>query len=541
MASVTGMEEWAIKNLISGVQNDVSRNKDLISKNIVWRGRVPSGQNPDLWKPSDACFGFWSIDNTSALNVLLGNGYTPPPGVTIHYLLHIDSSEEPSGSFQMAFCMSASLSITKVFVRHKGFGKSFQPWVPLSVRGDGGGADIRGSVTTSGKSPDDFSTAETGIWFVPDYSSQRFLSKNNFDPPGKHDQILLTHSQYSDSYPLSVQELVYIKSGKKYSRSRQSVGSGWTEWSLLNSGEINSSDKSGFLALGDSWVQGGSNGKLWDDGSEWPSQLKNILNVDVFNAGRGGAFVDEIILQTGSRRTYLKLSSTSIPSSGSIGVSNLSWSPDLRGPRWVSFKGYIKGAYVALEQNGKTGVWTVRRLNDVNLGNQEVYLGNGWVEWTPELKLLYEDRPTFLRIGNNNLNNVKGINYSDIDHVLSGISEIIDTRPHKGHDLVLMSLCPHYGNDVGRKKVEEINRNLKQNYPRQFFDIPRFFFDLSSDGAISRLGWTPTEDDKNDISSGFIPHRFYEPGDDTHVYKPAHKVLAQKISEVVLNRGMILQ
>lgn len=514
-----------------------------VKADLTWtRGTVPDGDSPESWVSGMNRQGIWDIPNWSHLDSLAARGYISPVGRNPHYLMHMDDVAGIGGSVQVAYPAGGSRS---VFIRSRGKNDPWGPWAAQAQFGVGASLDCRGMVGSTGKSPDAFTTAESGVWMVENYSDLRAVVAHGYRPPLDAAPHMLRHeeSPVADSNQ-AVQTVTYLSrpTSEQFVRTRQSRKTEWSPWQRRDTLDLSSTDRTGFLTLGDSWVEGGANNQLWTDQAAWPYKLSEELGVAVKNAGKGGAVVDETILTVGARRTYLKIEGGEIPAAaGGVAPVELSWEPDIRSPRWFSVPGTLAGAKVYLEQNGKTGAWTIRRMNDKPLDNAAVTVGDDWVEWVSELAIEFAARPTIVHIGINNTGGTRGQHQTDVDHIVAGISQLIDSRPTRAHDIIVMGITPHYGKTGSRNKVLDINARVKAAYPRQFFDNFEFLKDLGPGGAMQMAGLLITDEDRQDVANGFAPRSLYPAGDVVHVDKPAHAAIAKKLATFVRSRGMVIQ
>ncbi|WP_157034409.1 hypothetical protein [Corynebacterium jeddahense] len=513
--------------------------EEAVKASLTWnRGKPPQGESPEQWESGQGRQGIWDIPDWSSITVLKNLGYNPPADMTPHFLMHMDRSlSGASGSVQIAYTADGKATLYK---RSREYNKPWGPWGRFNAFGTGNALDFRGDIAAAGKTPNDLTGADNGVWMVTDWGNLRYAAARGYQPPLDAAPHMIRHEENSNTKQ-AIQTATYIfrQTGEQFIRTKVYGKSTWSQWQRRDTTDLSATNRTAVLAIGDSWVEGGANNVLWTDGAAWADRLAQELGVAVKNAGKGGAVVDETALAVGARRTFLKIKGGIIPGEGESVEVTLNWSPAIRSPRWFSAEGFCAGARVFLEQNGVTGAWTLRRGKDKALNGMPLTVGDGWIEWQSGLSITYGSCPTILHIGINNTGGTRGPHPEMIDHVVAGIGQIVDSRPNRAHDIIVMSITPHYGKKYSLDVVTEINARLKAAYPRQFFDNFGFLKDLGDAGAMQMAGLTITDGDREDVANGFAPRSLYPAGEVVHVDKPAHAAIAKKLAEFIRNRGMV--
>ena len=510
-----------------------------VIEGVAWtRGRIEVGANPDTWSSADNRRGQWDVPNTSAANALVTAGFTFPDAPGPLLLTHVDDSAGIGGSIQRVVYTSGDL-IGRTFERQRAWAKPFGPWTEnLRLTGEANAKRGR-PVNASSLNPDLWTKADQGVW---DFDSIATLTPSllaGYTPPSGDGPHLLQHLEHSSTQEAT--QIAWVGHGRHRVlwRQRRYGQIAFDPWQSLTPSPLASTVTDSILAIGDSWVEGGQNGVLWDDGSEWPAKLATILGIPVINAGKGGAVSDEVALTIGAKKTLLKITGGVIPASGTADVE-LSWTPYMKTPRWFSRIGMIHGASVYLEQNVTTGKWTIRRSSASQLAAGQAVPAAGWVEWSPHIDDKQSQMPLIIRVGGNDLS-VGGTppRPNVVDHTVASITEIIESRPYRAHSCVLLGLVPQVGISTSRDFTQAVNAALKARFPRQYWDVLGYMQDLGSTGALADCGLQPTENDRTLISSGYPPASLYSGTDVTHPGKAFHAALAAKLATFIRSQGIV--
>lgn len=522
-----------VNNALETIKGAVAAEVDAIKAR---RGRIPTGQNPDTWKSGDQRQGTWDLDNNSSVNAAISAGYTAPMGNTPHYLQHTDDVDGIGGSYQVATTVSSSGN--RIFIRQKLFGQVFQPWREIAIGGSARAFDVQGQPTSSilsALNPDVWMGPEfQGMWHIRDTSTLDSLRSAGYTPPWGTAAHLLSHIESGSDQAVQVAFILGGRSRVLW-RQRRYGNDEFDAWVDM-SGATESADGTHMIAHGSSFVEGGSHGSLWPESDTWVHKLSQLLGIPIMNAGKGGQRADEIVLRAGRKRTWVKIAGDAIPASGVASIE-LSWTVGTGGNRWFSQEGTILGESVFLEQNGTTGAWTIRRKT----AGSAIPVA-GWVEWLSIHERENSLLPTFINLGKNDLtSNISGDYGSPAEHVLAAHQQFVDSLPARAQSLVVLGHFPNLDSTKWvRLQVDAVNEGLATLYPRAYFDVLGFMRDLGPEGALAKMGVTPTPQDEDLVSRGYPPASCFDPGDAGHPNKNFHAVMAARLAERIRNRGLVL-
>ena len=500
------------------------------------RGRIEAGGNPDNWRSGDSRQGQWDIINTSDAQALIANGYRAPQGTAPHYLEHYDDLGGAGGAAQRAITISSTGMA--VYWRFALWNQAFGEWREQILEWSPKAFNFRRLATTPAvdRDPTTWTTSgQQGLWDVANQSDLTPMQNLGYLPPRAANPHIIEHLHSGGGWDVQTAVSVSADSSRMYWRPRP-YNQGYEPWRPLDRLPQETLLPASFMAVGDSWVEGGSHGSLWPVEDTWVHKLGQNLGVTARNAGRGGAFVDEAALRAGRKQTYVKFSAGEIPASGSSPVT-LSWTPELGGPRWFSQRGYIAGIRVFLECNGTTGAWTIRRDSASPSGAPTGAhpVGTGWMLWESDWQR-EEDQLTIIRTGMNNVaRGVHGPHPTVVDHVVAGIDTYLSSLPLSGHNVIVMGLVPHLGQTGQLPVVSAINAGMKALAPRAYFDCLGYM----QTEALADMGITPTQADLDAIDAGFAPASCYDAGDNGHANKAFHTALAGKLASIITDRGLV--
>ena len=105
------------------------------------------------------------------------------------------------------------------------------------------------------------------------------------------------------------------------------------------------------------------------------------------------------------------------------------------------------------------------------------------------------------------------------------------TRPGK---FVLLSMARAASGGDSTPFSAEIAR-WKVAYPTQFYDMSAYV----RDNGLADEGITPTTQDKADIAAGNVPASLRRSASDPHYNAAGHRVIARRLAELLLERGMV--
>ena len=508
--------------------------KDAIDRSLLWERGTAKGQNIDAWSSGDGKQGLWSLRDNASVKLAANAGYTPPDGITPHYLEHFDFHDESgSGAYQVAHLVSSSRP-PLMMVRSKPLGGEFTPWRTLAfgrqaIDNKGPWNSARHTVPDLWNTPDD-----EGVWAFPNTAVMGAAVDAGYVPPWGNSSHALIHLDTASEDTATQMAITAGNRGRVMVRQR-----GWKQpfgpW-FDASGPVEALERTRMVAAGSSFVQGGSHGKLWDEDDTWVKQLSSHLGVPIKNIGKGGACIDEITLRMGRRRTWVRVPAGEIPASGSTTVE-LSWTIEPGKPRWIAMDGTVNGHAVAVNQNGTTGKWTISRAADGPAIDVD-----GWVEFLSEVEQNDSMVPLVLNAGKNDINaGVSGDEGSVVAHVLAGTQQIVDSLPARAQRLVLIGHFPNLNySDRLVAEVLAVNEGLRSLYPRAYLDVLGFMCDLGPDGALAKMGLTPNDEDRANVARNVPPAQLFVEGDGGHPRKEFHTVFAQRVAQRIRNRGIVL-
>ena len=509
--------------------------KDAIDRGLLWERGAATGQNPDAWTSRDGKQGLWTFRDNAQVNSAIEAGYTAPDGNAPHYLEHFDFHDEigGAGSYQVAHLVSSSRP-PLMMVRSKPLGGEFTPWRTLAFGRQV--LDNKGPWNSArDTTPDSWNTSEDeGVWAFPNTAVMGAAVDAGYRPPWGSASHALIHLDTASEDTATQVAITAGDRGRVMVRQR-----GWKKpfgpW-FDASGPVEALERTRILAAGSSFVEGGSHGKLWPASETWVKQLADALGVTVKNVGKGGACIDEITLRMGRRRTWVRVSSGTVPASGATPVE-LSWQIEPMKPRWIEVTGTVNGHQVKVSQNGSTGAWTIKRA-----GEGPAVEVDGWVEFLSEVEQDESMVPVVLNAGKNDISaGVSGDEGSVVAHVLAGTQQIVDSLPARAQRLVLIGHFPNLDYSDSRvADVLAVNEGLRALYPRAYLDVLGFMCDLGPDGALAKMGLTPTEEDRVNVSRNVPPAQLFAEGDGGHPRKEFHTVFAQRLEQRFRNRGIVL-
>lgn len=381
------------------------------------------------------------------------------------------------------------------------------------------------------KDPDKWADASyNGIWDLPNTSSLDGAVADGYTPPAYRAHAI---EHYTSTTGVSYQRAYSYAPDRLFFRASMVPGAEMTGWSENKKLTVES-DMVSIYAVGESTTRGGDNGVDWPLGDAYPAKLAAALgaHVSVENAGKGGAFIDEILMRAGRKRLLVRIPAGSIPASGAT-PANLSWTPETDGPRWIDVPGKINNQSVIVGMNGTTGAWSVRRVL-----TGAVVPVSGWTEFLPDAKNL-EGGVHILWIGGNDATRqVKGPHSSVVAHIIAGIQAYKQSLPAENHSLIVLGMHPSLppaGNYLERlRDTGEVNAWLEMNMPNEYVSV----FDYMRGRAMADLGLTPTAEDQDLIAAGYPPRSLL--ADNVHPTKAFAAALAtQLLAPHILNRGLV--
>ena len=507
--------------------------KDAIDRGLLWERGSAAGQNLDTWVSADSKQGFWVLRDTSQVSSAIKAGYTPPEGSAPHYVEHFDDADGAGGSYQVAHIVSTD-ALPRMYVRSRPAGGEFTTWYPLGFGSQV--LDNKGLWNSKAfTNPDSWqSPGDEGIYAFPNSSTINASVAAGYTPPwGTAGHVLLHVDTKSDNTATQV-ALVAGGRGRVMVRHRP-YNKPFGEWFEASS-PLESLGRARIVAAGSSFVEGGSHGQLWPASDTWVKKLADTLGVTVKNIGRGGACIDEITLRMGRRRTWVRVPAGKIPASGSTPVE-LSWQIEPVKPRWIEVTGTINGHRVTVGQHGSTGAWTIKRAAEGPAVDVD-----GWVEFLSEIEQEESMLPVVLNAGKNDITGaVTGDEGDVVAHVLAGTQQIVDSLPARAQRLVLIGHFPNLNSsDAVIADVLAVNEGLKTLYPAAYFDVLGFMCDLGPNGALAKMGLTPTDQDRANVAKNVPPAQLFAEGDGGHPRKEFHTVFAQRVAQRIRNRGITL-
>lgn len=371
-----------------------------------------------------------------------------------------------------------------------------------------------------------------GRWDVGNTSTLNGLVTEGYTSPEMRPHYV---NHYTSSTGVSYQQAFLYSPDRMYIRASATPGTPMGPWSELKNRVIES-DRLTIYCSGDSLVRGGENGVDWPLEDAWPAKLNVALGaqVEVINAGKGGAFTDEVLMKSGRKRLLISATSGIIPaSSGASTPVYLSWQPDTDGARWIDVPGTINNQKVIVGMHGTTGAWTVRRAVT---GTAIPMVG--WTEFYAD-SLAYENAVhIYWAGGNDSTRQIKGPHRSTPAHILASMQAYKQSLPGENHSLIIMGMYPSMpgsGNaDKRLKDVAAVNEKAADLFPNEFVDV----FAYLKERGMADQGLTPTAADNTLIAQGYLPQSLL--ADAVHPTKATAGVIATKLLyPYITSRGLV--
>lgn len=479
--------------------------------------RTAAIKDPDKWSSTDYN-GDWDLPNTASLNAAIADGYTPPL-LRAHYFNHYTST---SGvSYQRA----QSYDPVRAFIRSADTpGAEMGEWKELHT--DRGSARL-----ATEKDPDKWYTKDfNGAWDMPNTSSINGAVTDGYTAPA-HRAHFLDH--YTSMTNVAYQQAYLYDPARMFFRASTAPNVEMGEWNEVKKLTVES-DLRTIYCVGESTTRGGDNGADWPLEDAYPAKLQAALGggITVENAGKGGAFTDEVLLRSGRKRTFIKVPSGSLPTTAT--PVQVSWNPDTDGARWIEIPGRINNVQATLNQNGTTGAWTAKR----RFSGAAIAV-DGWTEFEVDAKALEGGVHILWIGGNDETRQIKGVHKDTVSHVIAGIQSYKQSLPAENHSLIVLGMhpsMPEAGNSAARlRDTPIVNQWLADNMPNEFVSV----YDYMRNKALADLGITPTAEDLSLMADGYVPRSIL--ADAVHPTKALAAAIAENLlAPYILDRGLVL-
>lgn len=504
---------WVVHRASDGVLSWVQVPSRMPERGNV---RLAPIKNPNDWL-SSTYNGTWDVPNTSSLNGAIADGYTPPL-LRAHKFEHYTSSEgvsyQRAQSYNPARSMIRSSPAPNV---------AMGEWTELHT--DRGSARL-----ATEKDPDKWFTKDyNGPWDLPNTSSIDGAVTDGYTAPAHRAQVI---DHYTNSAGVAFQTARTYAPDRVFFRATPTPNTEMGEWNEVKKLTIES-DLRTIYCVGESTTRGGDNGVDWPLEDSYPAKLSAALGgITVTNAGKGGAFTDEVLLRSGRKRLFIRVPSGKLTTAAT--AIEVNWTPDTDGPRWIELLARVRNQQITVNQNGTTGAWTAKR----RFSGADIPM-SGWVEVDIDDKALEGGVHILWIGGNDSTRQIKGPHKDTVAHIIAGIQAYKQSLPAENHSLIVLGMhpsMPEAGNSAKRlQDALAVNKWCADNLPSEFVSV----YDYMRGQALVDLGITPTAEDQQLMADGYVPRSIL--ADAVHPTKALAAAIAENLlAPYILDRGLVL-
>lgn len=473
-------------------------------------------KNPNTWM-SATYNGIWDVPNTSSLNGAVTDGYTPP-------LMRAHKFEHYTSSAGISYQRAQSYDPARSMIR-----SSTQPGAPMGewteLHTDRGSARL-----ATEKDPDKWYTKDfNGPWDLPNTSSIDGAVADGYTAPARRAHYL---EHYTSMVGVAYQQAYLYAPDRMFFRATPAPNVEMGEWNEVKKLTVES-DMRTIFCVGESTTRGGDSGVDWPLADAYPAKLQEALGggVTVENAGKGGAFTDEILLRSGRKRTFINVPSGSLPTTAT--PVQISWKPDTDGARWIEIECRVNNVQATLNLNGTTGAWTAKRRF-----TGAAIVVTGWTEIEVDAKSLEGGVHILWIGGNDSTRQIKGPHKDTASHIIAGIQAYKQSLPAENHSLIVLGMhtsMPEAGNSAKRlQDTLAVNKWCADNIPNEFISM----YDYMRGRALVDLGITPTAEDLTLMSDGYVPRSVL--ADAVHPTKAlANAIAVNLLAPYIRDRGLV--
>jgi lysophospholipase L1-like esterase len=286
-------------------------------------------------------------------------------------------------------------------------------------------------------------------------------------------------------------------------------------------------------------IMGDSLGWTWGvNGND--TELKSALGVTRYaNTAVSGQNAAQIAARQGGTPAKADFPANRIQKSGTVQLRSVV-------PNMFAFNGGAGTVTQAVEIAGVAGTIAAIKASDGSYTFQFTRSVAGAEVAVPapaEIRTGFEYRDSIMVLGlgrNDNISNASSPEtLVEPDTIVGYIQSMLDwnLRDPSEHFIRTIPMKASEATDpVANARLRAINDALHEAFPTAIFDDAAF---LRSELTLRQKGLTPTGEDMTDISRGFTPVQFRQPGDTLHFNKKAYEMINHYLLRHLKTRGYV--
>lgn len=240
-------------------------------------------------------------------------------------------------------------------------------------------------------------------------------------------------------------------------------------------------------------------------GNGYPDILRGS-GYDVIKKGYPGQSSSDIALRQGG---YSPVITTSIISTGVYKVTSMEPSGDFRKYKEMSFDGSLEGKPITLSRSSD-GSWSVKSSSIINCESGCRFVTKEGSEAKDAVNIIW--------VGRNN--NLAFPRFAERD------VDLIVTSLPIGNRFIVVGITPSINDtEENIKAIRAINSRLSVRYGSRFVDM----WSIINSEGLKLAELSPTQEDKDAVSSGLIPPSLYSDGlhFNDHGYKAISSIIGR--------------